>query len=244
MVNIIGEGGNDDKWKDALKVVIKKSTVKDDLVEFIDVESLVTRLVNSINLSELGISEEDLHNQMLEEIVFQYIFKVFGPEGWQIGMWSVLKKLQGYMDSYKARQEIPEVFLDFISSLNEETDDEHLSTNKRLVIVKYPILDRATIIHKPDDARLETFNENQQRNIKTFLEILVLAINTYPSRFNSSDNPDGNILVNVIDTSYLWFAARNSKYQDLLRRINQNSIYTPFAKKRDSQILGSFSQNE
>lgn len=191
-----------------------------------DIEQVVNSLELGINRYKLEIPEEHLELQSLTESVFEYVYRYFG-QGWRIGIASIIDRLKSQPRSKIDLSGTP--FGEFLATL-----DLDLTAKPKLFILHYPELDTEMPILKPDDARFDNMPISQIDRANKYMHILGLINQVHPSKF-IKDNPDGHVLVNLIDPSYHWIAARN-QWANLYDKL-WNKIDTPSAYERDRRIM-------
>lgn len=242
ILNIISADDTDSDNLRALSVIKNTMAVSNARVKFIDVEKVVTALELGIKTHQFGIDEETLETQSLAETVFQIVYQGFGKEGkgWQIGFSSMHNNLFETTQKLKESKNTS-AFTDFLDTLDTSVLDSGNSSpaSPNLIVLQFPSLDRKKRITHKEDANLGNLDEETALRVETYMDILSLITQVYPSKFNSTDNPHHNIVVNLVDISYRYSAARNMQWYNTYEFLSDSKIMTPNATTRDDQLLYS-----
>lgn len=207
---------------------------KTDIIH-INIENVVNTIELGLGELKLAIPNQALDQQSLAENVFQYVYRFFGKDrkGWRIGTAALLDHL---IDALKSHQTdlAGTPFAQFLSTLDLELEISDQSP--RLFVLHYPALEVDQPIQKREDAKFSNLNPEQAERVEKYLHIYSLISQVYPGKFQK-DNPQGHVVVNVTDNSYLWFAAANSQWYEAFLRMSEDEISTPAVLRRDQQIL-------
>lgn len=241
ILNIISDTNDTDQQR-ALDIVIKELGIKPFDIRYIDVEKIVLAIDLGIKKYQLGIPEDVLGLQSMAENVFQIAYRDFGEngEGWRIGMTWILDSIQKEIEEHAADlRGTP--FEDFLNALDlggleDEVAEFHPA---RLVVLHYPVLDDKNKLEKATDADVASLDPDLAERIEKYLHIFSLITQVYPGKFNSKNNPNGMVLVNLIDTSYRWFSARNIRWHEAYEFICGQSVETPKSVYRDQRLMST-----
>jgi hypothetical protein len=211
------------------------SGVEQTDVENIDIEKVLNALELGINRFKLEIPDKTLEGQSIPENVFQYVYRHFGKnnQGWRLGRTAALDYMKKLLENQNSDLE-DSPFADFLRTLDLDLGRDQQAP--RLVVLQYPQLDTKSPIRRKSDVD-EIYKEpNQAERIDKFLHIYSIVNQVYPGLFKK-DNLQGNLVLNVIDPSYRYFAARDPRWLNAYEKMCWNYIQTPTAQFRDEQIL-------
>ncbi len=174
-----------------------------------------------------------MEHQSLEANFFQHVFLGFAEDGtgFRIGEAAIM---DGFMESAQKEEEEDSLrktpFWDFISDLDIDLPQQ---LNRKMVVVHYPDLVTDIKIVNPADFNLSIFPKEQASDIRDLLS--VYSILTNASQKIKLDNPQGHLVVNLVDNSFRWLFARNL-FTNLDMGGDLSVLETPTANARDVQM--------
>lgn len=224
---------NDSHTEEALAIIQQALNINNSRIRRLSMQKLVTMLTFGVKQYQLGIADDILERQSLAENIFQVVYQGFGAEGkgWRIGRSHLIDALKA-IDESATTGLSGTAFEDFINSLSfDELDNNPTPT---LTVVTYPPLTPRPITRLAQ-AEPRFLTPQTAQRVEQYLSTLSLTLQVHPSRF-IVDNPDGHVIVNLLDNSYRWFSARNTKWFYTYQSLT-DGIATPAAYEQDHQLI-------
>ncbi len=207
-------------------------------IEATDVEHVdVGRILNAFELGFTSVIAEipvdHLNKQDPIENTFEYIFRGFGKngEGWRNSFAGRRDELLN--KNLKLKESIGKgPIADFLRTIDIDLD----TSSPRMLVLHYPSIEDIVEVFNDADVEFDSLSSDQKERLLKSLDLLAIVFRAYPHMYREN-NPQRNVVVNVIDPLYKWYRARTPGFNSTYERMGTNDVVMlPSATDRDLEI--------